>query len=131
MCTPYELWQALLDICGHWLYSITANVSFSSLSFSANLVPQTSPNNCQDILIVREAMAGRQAVCPLERVKCEYHQMGCDIAVLRRDMADHTTRMMAKHLDLSKHCILKMANKYAMVKNSLKEASIGSYVLLQ
>jgi len=86
-------------------------------------LPLPCPNNCQDILIVREAMADHRAVCPLERVKCEYHQMGCDVAVLRRDMADHNTRMMAKHLDLSKQCILKIANKYAMVKNSLKQAS--------
>ena len=54
-------------------------------------MPQATQNNCQDILIVCEAVAGHQAVCPLERVKYEYHQMGCDVAVLRRDRAEHNS----------------------------------------
>jgi len=45
-------------------------------------LPLPCPNSCQDKLILREGMAGHRAICPLEHVKCEYFQMGCDVAVL-------------------------------------------------
>ncbi|XP_065892827.1 TNF receptor-associated factor 4-like [Dysidea avara] len=86
-------------------------------------LPLPCPNHCQDALILREGMASHRAACPLERVKCEYFQMGCDVAILRRDMADHNVRTMSKHLDLSKQCINKIASKYAILKSSLKEAN--------
>ena len=86
-------------------------------------LPLPCPNSCQDKLILREGMAGHRAVCPLEHVKCEYFQMGCDVALLRRDMADHNVRLMPKHLELSKQYIYKMANKYAVMKSCLKQTS--------
>jgi len=81
------------------------------------------PNDCRDELILREEMASHRAICPLERVRCEYYQMGCDVAVLRKDMADHMIKLMPKHLDLSKQYINKIASKYTVVKSYLKQTS--------
>ena len=42
----------------------------------------------------REAMATHRKDCPLEMVQCEYHNMGCEERMKRKDVERHNTEKM-------------------------------------
>ena len=82
------------------------------------------PNNCAATSILREAMAAHRSSCPLEKVKCEFYNMGCHTEVVRKDMEVHNTTMMAKHLGLTKTLLDKTTVKLVSVKAALTDAKL-------
>ena len=82
------------------------------------------PNNCGTASILREAMKAHRSNCPLEKLKCEFYAMGCEVEVAREDMEVHNTTMMPKHLGLTKQLLHKTTGKLIYVKTVLSEAKM-------
>lgn len=82
------------------------------------------PNNCSAAYILREAMPAHRNSCPLEKVKCEFFNLGCETEVTRKDMEVHNTTMMPKHLGLTKTLLTKTTGKLISVKAALTDAKL-------
>jgi len=80
------------------------------------------PNHCEDTNILREDLVAHRNTCPLEKLKCEYFNLGCQVEVVRMDMEVHNTTMMSTHLSLTKKSLNKTANQLVNVKTALIDA---------
>ena len=61
-------------------------------------LPLPCPNNCEVGSIPREDMEGHRKDCPLEMIQCEYHNVGCEITIARKDKDQHDHEKMKEHL---------------------------------
>ena len=82
------------------------------------------PNDCGAANILRETMEAHRNSCPLEKLKCEFFAMGCEMELARKDMETHNTTMMSKHLGLTKQLLFKTMGKVINVKTALTEAKM-------
>ena len=64
--------------------------------------PVTCPNHCgTDVL--RDGINEHIKLCPLEKIQCEYHEIGCKTMILRKDVKNHNINEINKHLHLVKN----------------------------
>ncbi|XP_065901688.1 TNF receptor-associated factor 3-like [Dysidea avara] len=63
------------------------------------------PNKCTIRGVPREDMEAHRKECPLEIVQCEYHDVGCDERMARKDYVAHTQHYMDRHLRLTVHLV--------------------------
>ena len=61
------------------------------------------PNKCSIKGIPREDMEAHINECPLGMVQCEYHNVGCEERMMRKDLEKHMVESMNKHLRLTLH----------------------------
>ena len=62
-------------------------------------LPLPCPNKCRKGRIVcREDMEAYITECPLEIIQCEYHSVGCNIKMARKDLEKHKKEKMEVHL---------------------------------
>ena len=61
------------------------------------------PNNCEVGSVPREDIQGHRKECPLEMIQCEYHNVGCDKTMVRKDQEKHEIEGMREHLMKTKH----------------------------
>ena len=64
-------------------------------------LPLPCPNKCEVGSVPREDMEAHRKECPLEVVQCEYHNVGCEDRMMRKDLEWHNTWRMEKHLSLT------------------------------
>ena len=63
-------------------------------------------------------MAKHRETCPFEVVWCEYHDMGCDARLARKDIMQHYQEKIADHLK----CIASLTRKQALGSSNSKKA---------
>jgi len=64
-------------------------------------LPIPCPNKCGIEILPREDMEAHRKECPLEMVQCEYHNVGCEERMMRKDLEQHKKEKMEKHLSLT------------------------------
>jgi len=62
--------------------------------------PLPCPNQCETQHIPREEVEEHRKMCPLEPVPCDYHSMGCQVSIIRKDHKKHIEEETEKHLHL-------------------------------
>ncbi|XP_065901407.1 TNF receptor-associated factor 4-like [Dysidea avara] len=65
------------------------------------MLPLPCPNKCEVVTVPREDMEAHRKECPLEIVQCEYHNVGCEERMMRKDLEKHKKDKMEKHLFLT------------------------------
>ncbi|XP_065890742.1 TNF receptor-associated factor 2-like [Dysidea avara] len=64
--------------------------------------PLSCPNQCNIDYIPRDQLEEHVKICPLELVQCEYHAVGCQVKLVRKDQDSHNKEKMADHLSFTK-----------------------------
>ena len=71
--------------------------------------PLPCPNNCEVETIPREEMQTHlDKICPLAVIQCEYHVLGCEAKVIRKDLEKHKKEEMESHLSMTTQQLTKM-----------------------
>ena len=52
------------------------------------------PNRCEVGSVSREDMEAHRRGCPLEIIQCEYHNVGCEVKIARKDQERHENEKM-------------------------------------
>ena len=76
--------------------------------------PVICPNHCGTD-VPHDSINQHKELCPLEKIHCEYYEIGCTEMILRKDVKNHNTKEINKHLKL--------------VKNIQKPKNRGSFIL--
>ena len=62
--------------------------------------PLSCPNNCELVLQRQEVEDHMSQDCPLTLVQCDFHVVGCQIELPRRDMSSHINENLTGHMSL-------------------------------
>ena len=81
-------------------------------------LPLSCQNGCGVTNIARENMDEHRKTCPLEMMKCEYHDMGCEGKIARKDIDDHLRENAEEHLDMLKCKLVKMKNEVERIQGN-------------
>ena len=65
-------------------------------------LPLLCPNECEVRSVCREDMEAHMTECPLEMVQCEYHNVGCEERMTRKDLEKHEEENIREHLTMTK-----------------------------
>ena len=71
-------------------------------------LPLPCPNRCDVVSVPREDMEAHRKECPLEMIQCEYHSVGCDVRMARKDKETHDNEMVKEHLMMTKQGLSKL-----------------------
>ena len=97
--------------------------------------PLPCPNKCEVGNVRREDKEEHRKKCPLEMVQCEYHNVGCEEKIMRKEMEKHNEEKLKDHLSLTKSKLaeqvedtqqemagtqIKLADKFADVTKQLE-----------
>ena len=66
-------------------------------------LPLPCPNKCEVGSVPREDMEAHRKECPLEMIQCEYHNVGCEFMIARKDQETHDNAKIKEHLMMTKH----------------------------
>ena len=66
-------------------------------------LPLPCPNKCEAGSVSREDIEAHRKECPLEMIQCEYHNVGCEVTIARKDMEQHNDQAVKEHLQLTTH----------------------------
>ena len=88
--------------------------------------PLPCPNNCDVGSVCREDMEAHRKECPLEMVQCEYHEVGCEEWIMRKDLEKHKKDKMEKHLALISS---ELARTKSLLATSTKQLNTMIIVL--
>ena len=81
--------------------------------------PVPCPNECEIINFPREDLREHMKVCPLEIVQCQYHNVGCEAKMARKDSVKHNEEKTNEHLLLVKSVLIDTQNKLSDTKHKL------------
>ena len=76
------------------------------------VMPVDCPNKCKCPPILRKDLADHAKVCPLERVKCPFDVIGCEVVTCRADLLQHL------EIDRDVH-LLKVATTFHDVRQAM------------
>ena len=68
-------------------------------------LPLPCPNKCKVGSVPYEDMDSHRKECPLEMIQCEYHNVGCEVRMTRKDQDKHKQEKMEEHL-MKSMCVL-------------------------
>ena len=71
-------------------------------------LPIPCPNNCEVASVPREDMEAHRKDCPLEMIQCEYHNVGCEVRLVRKDQEEHENEKVKEHLMMTKYKLSKL-----------------------
>ena len=71
-------------------------------------LPLPCPNKCEIGSVPREDMEAHRKECPLEMIQCEYHSVGCEVIMARKDQEKHDNEKMKEHLMMTKQRLSKL-----------------------
>ncbi|XP_065916948.1 putative leucine-rich repeat-containing protein DDB_G0290503 [Dysidea avara] len=63
--------------------------------------PVACPNNCEVGSVPRDDVEEHKKMCPLELIQCEYHMVGCEERMARKDQKKHNKEKMEEHLSFA------------------------------
>ena len=72
--------------------------------------PVPCPNQCGSD-IPRDCINEHKKQCPLEKIQCEYHEVGCKTIMSRREVQNHNVNEITTHLNLIKNLAVAKTNK--------------------
>ena len=84
-------------------------------------LPLLCPNKCDIGSVPHEDMEAHRKECPLEMVQCEYHNVGCEERMMRKEMEKHKEERLKDHLSLTKS---KFADAAQQVEGTQQELVI-------
>ena len=84
--------------------------------------PVPCPNKCEIINVPRENLKEHVEVCPMEIVQCQYHNVGCEAKVVRKDLVKHDEEKTNEHLLLVKSVLIGTQNKLSDTEHKLDVA---------
>ena len=93
-------------------------------------LPLPCPNKCEAGSILREGMEAHRKECPLEMVQCEYHNVGCEERMMRKELEKHMKEKMEQHLGLTKDHLASTKDDATQAKKQLRQMK-GKMELLQ
>ena len=70
--------------------------------------PLSCPNNCELVLQRQEVEHHVSQDCPLTVVKCDFHMVGCQVQLARRDMPSHISESLTGHVLLQQKMLLQL-----------------------
>ena len=81
-------------------------------------VPLPCPNKCS-ATILRKNMKAHRKVCPLEIMQCEFHGVGCETRLARRDFKRHHRDKVMQHLLFTKSELISTKSKLTNAEKQL------------
>ena len=93
------------------------------------LFPLSCPNNCELVLQRQKLEHHVSRDCPLTLVQCDFHTVGCEMRVARKDLQSHISESLTEHMLLQQMRILQLQDMVAQYKNEnqqLREALAAS-----
>ena len=81
--------------------------------------PIACPNKCEVGSVPRDDVEEHMKMCPLELIQCEYHVVGCEERMVRKDQKKHNKEKMEEHLSF---IICQLTNTQYNLANSQVEA---------
>ena len=85
-------------------------------------LPLPCPNNCEVGSVPREDMEAHRKECPLEMIQCEYHNVGCEVRMARKDREKHENEKIQGHLVMAKGKLDNTQHELAGTKTQLAAA---------
>ncbi|XP_065920951.1 TNF receptor-associated factor 4-like [Dysidea avara] len=73
-------------------------------------LPVPCPNKCEVGKVPRDDVEEHKKMCSLELIHCEYHELGCEERVARKNQTEHNKEKMEEHLSFMKQK-LSMTNQ--------------------
>ena len=103
----------------------TANIGHSDWIASrhkehCDMYPVPCPNRCELGITRSVGIHEHKKVCPLEVIQCEYHDVGCDIKLVRKDLNAHIKDEMSEHLNLMKNYLANTNEELRLTEKKLK-----------
>ena len=92
--------------------------------------PLPCPNGCELGVIPSAGIASHKKVCPLEIIKCEYHGIGCNVKLPRKDLENHHKTETALHLEMMNRAFATMTKDLSWKCQSLEETQDIQYIKL-
>ena len=83
-------------------------------------LPLPCPNKCEVGSVPHEDMEAHRKECPLEMIQCEYHNVGCEVRMTRKDMEKHKDQTVKEHLQLTTD---KLSDMEVQLATALKQIS--------
>ena len=88
-------------------------------------VPLPCPNHCEAVgMILREDMEAHRRECPLETIQCKYHNVGCEVTMLRKRQREHEEGNMEKHLCMTTDQLASTRSELASTNNRLNNLEV-------
>ena len=84
-------------------------------------LPINCPNECEAGSIPREDMTAHRLKCPLEVIECEYYNIGCRHAMLRKDQCKHGKEKTEEHLHLTSNKLTEYQTKINELESEVKQ----------
>ena len=88
-------------------------------------LPLPCPNKCEVGSVPREDMEAHRKECPLEMIQCEYHNVGCEVRMARKDQEKHENEKMKEHLMMTKDDALQAKHQLSLMKDHLSLINKG------
>ena len=111
---PKRPWQ-----CQYCEFESTFNIGVNEHLPVCTKYPLECPNSCEVGSMPRCDLEAHLMVCPLQPVKCEYAEVGCDVKVPRRDLGRHMEEGQQQHLLSATLLNLRLTRENTEEKNSL------------
>ncbi|XP_065901509.1 TNF receptor-associated factor 2-like isoform X1 [Dysidea avara] len=83
-------------------------------------LPLPCPNKCEVGSVPREDMKTHRKECPLEMVQCEYHSVGCEERMMRKDLEKHEEENIKDHLLSTKHRLSDITQEVKGIQQQLE-----------
>ena len=83
--------------------------------------PIACPNKCEVGSVPRDDVEEHMKMCPLELIQCEYHVVGCEERMARKDQKKHNKEKMEEHLFLSVNKVAKISEILTKTEKEQKE----------
>ena len=75
--------------------------------------PVACPNKCEVGSVPRDDVEEHMKMCPLELIQCEYHVVGCEERMARKNQKKHNKEKMEEHLSFITHQLTDVQHKLA------------------
>ena len=86
-------------------------------------LPLPCLNECGVGSIPREDMEAHMKECPLEMIQCEYHNVGCEVRIARKDQDKHKKEKMEEHLMMTKVVLTITKHELTDTKGALADTN--------
>ena len=97
----------------------TGEHQFITVHHKKHCHPLFCPNKCKVGSVPREDMEAHRKECPLEMIQCEYHNVGCEVRIFRKDQEKHDDEKMKEHMMMTKHSISGLNDAQHQFMNTL------------
>ena len=91
-------------------------------------LPLPCPNNCEVESVLREDMEAHRKECLLEMVQCEFHNVGCEEKIMRKDLMIHNSKKACGHLAMTKNQLEDVQTRFANLEAVISIAAVHNVI---